>query len=108
MRARRNIPFFYRKNGLTKVLESKKYYIRSFVQETPLLLNEGTVEGRYRWLYEVPVMISYMDRNMHGYKDVQPVSQTITLKIQVGRAADQSKDILIESWTGKVQNIAKQ
>lgn len=105
---------FLQDNSILRVLESGKFHIRSFVQETPVLLNEGPVEGRYRWLYEVPVMASYMDRNMKDYDraaspDQQPVNQRVSLTIQVGRTGSREpgKDIAIERWTGKVENISK-
>ncbi len=101
---------FLEHNSLLRVLETNKFYLNSFVQEIPLLLNEGAVEGRYRWLYQVPVMISYMDRNTKGYKGkAEPVNQLITLTVQIGRTNDLTpgKDILIERWSGKVQDITK-
>jgi hypothetical protein len=102
---------FLADNNIIKVLDSKRYYVRGFVREIPLLLNEGAVDNRYHWLYEVPVMVSYMDRNMNGYKNAEPVNQQISLTIQVGRVpgqqTQQDMDIVIERWSGKLQNIAK-
>lgn len=100
---------FLRDNNLLAVLESKKFLMRSFVRQAPILLNEGPVEGRYRWLYEIPMMISYMDRAMTGYKESEPVSQGLILRIQVGRVkgADGTDGILIETWDGKLEKLDK-
>lgn len=101
---------FLDENGIVKILESNRFYISGFTQSMPLLLNEGVVDGRFRWLYEVPVMITYLDRAAtKGYKEAQPVNQNMSLTIQVGRTSDLSagKDVAIERWTGKVQNITK-
>jgi hypothetical protein len=102
---------FLQDNSLIRVLETHKFHVRGFVQEAPLLLNEGAVDGSYRWLFQVPVMVSYMDRNMKNYKNktAEPVNQLITLTIQVGRAKDLTpgKDIAIERWSGRVQAIKK-
>ncbi len=102
---------FLNENSVTRVLESGKFNIRSFVQEIPLLLNEGNVDGSYRWLFQVPVMVSYMDRNMKGYEGkTEPVNQLIVLTVQVGRTGSMlpGEDIVIQRWSGKVQAIKKQ
>jgi hypothetical protein len=101
---------FLEENSLIRVLESQKFNVSGFVQEAPLLLNEGGVDGSYRWLYQVPVMISYIDRNSKGYKDkLEPVNQLMSLTIQVGRTTDRTPghDLAIERWSGKVQSIKK-
>jgi hypothetical protein len=96
-------------SGILSVLHSKKYYLRSFAQEKPLLLNEGVVDGRYRWLFEVPLMISYMDRTAKGYKDAPlPLNQKATITVQVGRTNNEmpGKDLVIERWSGAAQKTA--
>ena len=101
---------FLEEKSLKKVLESKQFYVRSFVQDVPLLLNEGPVSEQYRWLYEVPVMVTYMDRSMKDYKKSQPVSQRVIITVQVGRVhGDTQNDsgLMVERWSGKVQIIDK-
>lgn len=96
---------FLNDHNIIKVLESGKYDVRSFVQGQPLLLNEGAVNGVYRWLYEVPMMVSYMDRGAKSYKDLEPVNQQLTLTVQVGRIGGvmEGEAIVIERWSGKAQ-----
>jgi hypothetical protein len=101
---------FMNENNMTKVLETGNFNMHPFVQQTPLLLNQGVVDGRYRWLFEVPVMVSYLDRAAKGYtKDTKPVNQEIVLTLQVGRTSDLSagKDVVIERWTGKLRGAAQ-
>jgi hypothetical protein len=100
---------FLQDNNVIKVLDSGRYDVRSFVQGSPLLLNEGAVNGSYRWLYEVNLMVSYMERGVKDYKKLEPVNQLIVLTVQVGRVAGQKtgSGILIERWDGKVQRVAK-
>lgn len=107
--ARQQYLTFLKDTHIMNVIESKKFFLRGFVQDVPMLLNEGNVEGRYRWLYEVPVMLTYMDRNMQGYKNSDPANQQMTLNIQVGRTSnlETGHDIAVEIWTGKVQDITK-
>ena len=97
---------FMTENNMTKVLETGRFNMHAFVKQTPLLLNEGNVDGRFRWLYEVPVMITYLDRSTKGYtKETRPVNQELVLTIQIGRTPDLAvgKDVVIERWTGKLR-----
>lgn len=106
---RKEYEAFLLEKSILQVLESKKFYIRCFVQELPLLLNEGAVQERYRWLFEVPMMLSYMDRGMTDYKKADPVSQRVILTIQIGRSPDAQNagGLVIERWSGKLENIDK-
>lgn len=102
---------FMDKNNLTKVLESQKFDISSFVEQSPILLNEGAVEGRYRWLYEIPVMISYIDRSKKEYDEAEPVTQALVLRMQVGRSGQEGAGqdgLQIESWSGQLKKLEKQ
>lgn len=101
---------FLQNNNLLKVLDSGQFRMRSFVKESPLLLNEGPVRGRYRWLYEIPVMITYMKPEMKNYENSEPVSQVLTLRVQVGRVptSEGNQDgLLLESWDGKLKKLEK-
>ncbi len=100
---------FLASTSMLKILDSGKYDVRSFVQGQPLLLNEGAVNGSYRWLYEVPMMMSYVERGAKSYKNLEPVNQQVILTVQVGRVPGVMEGIaiLIERWDGKVQAIAK-
>lgn len=100
---------FLEKNNIRKVLSSKKYKVRSYVNDAPLLLNEGPVAGRYRWLYEVPLMVSYMKRDVSDYKDAEPVNQQVVLRIQIGRSPDAQTDmgVYIERLSGEAQSMDK-
>lgn len=100
---------FLADHNIMKVIESEKFDVRSFVLGQPLLLNEGAVNGVYRWLYEVPMMVSYMERGAKSYKDLEPVNQQLVLTVQVGRISGvmDGTAILIERWSGKAQHTLK-
>jgi hypothetical protein len=101
---------FLQEKRIVEVLTSKQFFMRSFVQSIPLLLNEGAVAEHYRWLYEVPVMMTYMDRGMKDYKGSQPVTQRMIITLQIGRTSQPTKDaagLRIERWSGKTQFIDK-
>lgn len=101
---------FLAEKNILKVLQSGKYDVRSFVMDLPLLLNSGPVDGRYRWLFEVPVMVSYLEKGDDNYRDgAQPTNQKIVIRLQVGRHPDVKNQtgILVEKWSGKVRKIDK-
>ncbi|MCB1532920.1 MAG: DotI/IcmL family type IV secretion protein [Alphaproteobacteria bacterium] len=93
---------------MTRVLESGNFYIRTFVQEEPLLLNEGDVGGYYRWLFEVPVLVSYMDRSLTDYAKGSPTTQEMTLQIQLVRSAKAGESgVLIDQWDGEGGKVTR-
>lgn len=103
---------FLVQNNIQKVIDSGRFNIRSFVREQPLLLNSGTANDRFRWLYEVPIMVSYMDAENFNYKEDEPVNQHIVLTLQVGRFANVDDpenifDVMIETWAGKTMKVDK-
>lgn len=100
---------FLKTSSIEKVLKLNKYYVRSYAKDSPLLLNEGEAGGRYHWLFDVPVMVSYMDRSMKDYKSSDPINQLLVIKVQVGRSAN-AKDpsgMVIEHWSGKSVKLDK-
>ncbi len=95
---------FLADTNMIKVIESDRYQLRSYVKGTPLLLNEGSVSQRYRWLYEVSADISYMDRNVKDYDKAEPQTRNLRILVQIGRHKDANNEagIFIERWDGKV------
>lgn len=96
---------FLKSTSLGKVLVSNKYHLRSFVEHDPSLLNRGAAKGTYHWLFEVPVMVTYMDRRMKDYKGARPLSQRMDLRVQVGRVRDRNApySLQIEHWSGTLK-----
>lgn len=101
---------FLEEKKLMQVLQSLRYYVRSYVEDIPIVLNAGPIDGRYRWLLEVPVIVSYMDRNEQDYKQGgQVTNQKFVIRLQVGRseAAQNQDQLLIETWSGRAVPIDK-
>lgn len=96
---------FLKEKSFGKILATNKYYLRSFVEYDPLLLSKGAVDGRYHWLFEVPVMVTYMDRRVKNYKGVRPINQRMNLRVQVGRVRDRNApySLQIKRWSGKLK-----
>jgi hypothetical protein len=91
------------KSGILPTLQAQKLRMNSFAQGTPLLLSEGALEGSYRWLFEIPLMISYYDqatKSLKGKRNTDTATRTIRIRVQVGRSDAQEKDgLLIERWS---------
>ncbi|MBX2834967.1 MAG: DotI/IcmL family type IV secretion protein [Micavibrio sp.] len=91
---------FLEKRNIPNIMKSGHYTIRSFVEETPIILNSQVLEGRYRWVLDVPVTISYLPRDLDYKKGADATNQRFTVRLQVGRVKDSGNDhgILIETW----------
>jgi len=99
---------FLRDNNILNVMEDGRYNIRSYVNQQPLLLNEGLVGERYRWLFRVSIVMTYMDKNMKTYKGNEPeLIQQATVNVQLGRiqSPDKPDGLQIEQWSGKVEEF---
>ncbi len=94
---------------IMNVVESGQFKTHSFVNDATVLMNEGAVQGRYRWLYEIPVTVTYLKQDIENYKNIVPINQEIVLLIQVGRADEGVNDIglRVERWSGRVRKIKK-
>lgn len=76
---------FLAKDNLLEALKANDLVMRAFVTEPAHLLNKGAVQGRYRWLVETPVTISFLPRGTQDYTGIQPKSQRINVRTQIGR-----------------------
>lgn len=76
---------FMVKDNLLAALQSNDLQMRTFVTDTSRLLNQGAVQNRYRWLVETPATISFLPRGLTDYRGVQPKTQRLNIRLQVGR-----------------------
>ncbi len=82
-----------------KVIAAKSQ-VSGFVADQPLLINEGVVDGRYRWLFDIPMSVSFISGNATSFKDSDADTYYIKMRLQVGRVgADIQPDgLIIETW----------
>jgi hypothetical protein len=86
---------FYREK-----LRSGSISLHNFVREEPFMINNGVVDGSYRWLFEVPVMLSYLPAGTSGYKDQDPTNEELVFRIEVMRSPGSGpEEILISNWS---------
>lgn len=89
-------------SGIFNALHSNGLQLNGFVSEDPFLLNEGTVGGRYRWLFEVPVIISFVPRGTTNLAKQEGInSRKLLITLQLGRYADSvlPDAVKVESWS---------
>lgn len=88
-------------------LATGRHDMNAFVVDTPILLNEGAVAGRYRWLFQTRVMITYTNAGQKAYQrtaDAGVSTMEVQINVQVGRAdgVNNEHGVLFEVWNGKV------
>ncbi len=89
---------FMAKDNLLAALQTNNLVMRTFVTEPARLLNQGAVQGSYRWLVETPMTISFLPRGTNDYAGIQPKSQKINIRTQLGRVAQGGEDgVMIET-----------
>lgn len=93
---------YIEQSNLRATLSTGDQKVNVIVEQPPLLLNSGPVEGVYRWLYEVPVTISYTPRQLRELRPDMMAGQgrKLTVRLQLGRHDDAavSEGVRIESW----------
>ena len=89
-------------------LKSGQYDVSGFVESYPIVLNEGAVDGRYKWLFRTDIMITYLQKGVDPYKPGQdaPTSQAFELTFQIGRhrGIDNEHGTLLETWSIEPRN----
>lgn len=90
-------------SGIMDVLKTKNLRLNAIMDGTATLLSEGALSGSYRWLYQVPLMISYYDASVKTAKGQggKVQNQKFSIRVQIGRSATAQNDdqIMIERWS---------
>jgi hypothetical protein len=98
---------FLKSANVMPTLKREGWKLASFVEEQPLLRNEGEVGDRYRWLFQVPVTLSFLPLGETDYASGNAArNERIDLIVQVGRVKPfEGNDIglIIESWSVKAR-----
>lgn len=102
---------FLRDSNIAKTLETGRYSVTGVIKEYPIVMNEGAIDGRYRWLYQTTVMVTYFDQSAAGddiYDNdsttVQAITKEYVLTFQIGRYRESPNEhgIYFESWSSKM------
>jgi hypothetical protein len=88
--------------GLLDAMRNNGMQLNALATGRPVLLNEGVLSERYRWLYEIPVLISFVPKGTTVYeKNLAVNSQEILVTLQIGRVQDSmlEHNVMIETWS---------
>lgn len=89
-------------SGIVDALTANGLQLNAFVSDPPFLLNQGVIGGRFRWLYEVPVMISFVPRGSTiVVTDEDAHSTRLLITVQIGRIENSILEhgVQLESWS---------
>ena len=92
---------YLKTTGFRDALDSRDLRAVAMVECAPLLLNSGSGEGGYRWLYEVPVTLSYLPQGADSYTrgNLSPDNQRVGVRVQVRQeGSGGAARLRIESW----------
>lgn len=89
-----------RQSQLLSNVRRRKLRMNALVEEDPFLIKEGSSQGVYKWRFDVPVMISFINRGADEAGNRQAMSQKLDVRVQVTRKQGREKNqgVIIERW----------
>ena len=100
---------FLQGKNILRTLKTGRYNVTGILQDYPVIINEGAVDGRYLWLFKTDVLVTYFDSKLTQHPRSEDssdaITQEYTITFQVGRnkGVPNEHGILIESWDVKVK-----
>ena len=71
-------------------------------ENAPLELTSGVFDGRYKWVFETPIVVSLIPRTSETYRNqaIQPINRRFLLRTQFSRVPDpaDAEAVRIEIW----------
>lgn len=93
---------YLQKTDFGNVIKSRNLQSGAFAERPPLEVNSLVQNGVYKWLFEVPVTLSFIPVNSQTYRDgaTKAQNQRFTLRVQLTRVKDakNANKISIEIW----------
>jgi hypothetical protein len=95
---------FLTKNQILAVLKTNGMKLAAVAETKPELLQEGVLEGSYRWLFKIPLMLTYYQQSSDpaaAPSKMPPQTRRMILNIQVGRVPKNqlADELIVERWT---------
>jgi hypothetical protein len=110
-----NFQSFMAQSNTIQTLQDNNLILRIYIEATPALLNKGKMDdGRYHWLYEMPVTLSFLDPAAKTYENKpSPFNRRVIIRTQVGHVAKKVRkedpgidEMMIESFEVR-ENVEK-
>lgn len=95
---------FLRTMNIERTAKSSQFEILSYVSRTPLLINKGAIDGTYRWLFDIRLKLTVVQKGFDSYSNDQPVTREFRIRSEIGRNknAQNPDEMWIETWNGKI------
>lgn len=88
--------------GFEETLRGQNLKSGAFMEAPPAELAKGVYDGIFKWVFEVPVTISFIQANADTYRDgeITPVNRRFMLRVQFARIKDpaDANAVRIELW----------
>ena len=97
-------------NQVLESLRANNMRLTAFAESKPILIQEGVLDGTYRWLFRVPLMLTYYDKATTSLKDGKKAptsqSQRVLVNVQIGRVPTKqlAEGMAIERWSVSLAN----
>lgn len=94
---------FLKDSQIERVAKSGQFDIAAYSERPPLAINDSELNGYYRWLFDVPVVVSFLEKGIEEYKGKEATNRNYTLSVQVRRTRDTDNPdgVVIEIWNDK-------
>lgn len=89
-------------NQVMEGLKANHLKLSAFAEGKATMIQEGQLEGYYRWVFRVPVMLTYYDQSAKTLKGAAPSqTQRVSVNVQISRVPlKQAADgMVIERWS---------
>ncbi len=99
---------FLQKTNILTTLKTGRYDVSGFINEYPIIMNQGPADNRYKWVYQMDIMLNYIKSGARDHTRLSSddsIAQEYTLTFQLGRSRDASNKagVLIETWDVKLK-----
>ncbi|GEM_PF-2039406 len=81
---------FLDKSQMLGLMQTKNYELKTFVMDVPQMRTNGVVDNRFRWIYDIPVNLTFLPTGSTSYQDLDESKyefETLNFRVQIGRVA---------------------
>tara|TARA_B100001179_G_C18599606_1_gene409345 strand:- start:104 stop:790 length:687 start_codon:yes stop_codon:yes gene_type:complete len=89
---------------IVTIMRNNNKELTSYIESLPAITKKGVSDGKYKWIVEIPVMISYTDPEEKMNKAARNQSQKLLVTTQLSRTSNLKRHpegIMIERWVAK-------
>ncbi len=85
------------------LMRTNDFEVRTFPGNVPFLRTHGAIGGRYRWVYDVPVSMTFLPIGATSYEELEEDQyqfEELTIRVQIGRTPPGvGRDgLAVETW----------